>query len=77
MIYWIILLVYAVLSWIPDLRGGWARYLDRIVEPALAPFRRAIPPSMGIDWSFLLLLAVLWGIRALLIGPQLSRCILY
>lgn len=76
-LYTIILFVYAVLSWVPDLRGSWARYLDMVVEPVLAPLRRIVPPAMGIDWSFLILLAILWVIRAELIAPAIYRCVFF
>lgn len=76
-LYSIILIVYAVLSWVPDLRGSWARYLDAIVEPVLAPLRRVIPAAGGIDWSFLVLFAIIWAIRALLIAPAISRCLFF
>ena len=46
-VYVIILLIYAVVSWIPDLRGQWVYYLSRVVDPVLAPIRRVIPPVGG------------------------------
>jgi YggT family protein len=76
-LYTIVMFVYAVLSWVPDLRGSWARYLDALVEPVLTPIRRVVPPAMGIDWSFLILLAILWIIRAYLIAPAISRCLFF
>jgi YggT family protein len=69
-LYTIVLLVYAVISWIPDLRGGrWAYYLSRVVDPVLAPIRRVIPPLGGLDLAFLVLLLVL----QLLVQPALTR----
>lgn len=73
-LYTIIMLVYAVLSWVPDLRGSWSRYIEMIVEPVLTPVRRVVPPALGIDWSFLIVLAILWVIRAELIAPALAQC---
>ncbi len=40
-VYSIILLIYAILSWIPDLRGHWVRYIAMLVEPVLD----AAPPD--------------------------------
>lgn len=58
--YTVVLLLYAVLSWIPDLRGGrFQYYLAMMVEPILTPIRRVIPPIGGIDVAFLVLLLVL------------------
>jgi YggT family protein len=68
-IYSLVLLVYAVVSWIPDIRGPWVRYLAMFVEPVLAPVRRIIPPMGGLDLAFLVVLLVL----QLLIVPLLQR----
>jgi uncharacterized protein YggT (Ycf19 family) len=68
--YTIVLLIYAVLSWIPDLRGGrFAYYVASLVEPVLVPLRRVIPPLGGLDLSFLIVLLVL----QLFVRPELSR----
>ena len=74
-LYTIVMLVYAVLSWVPDLRGSWSRYVEMVVEPVLIPIRRVVPPAMGIDWSFLIVLAILWIIRAELIAPAMYSCL--
>jgi YggT family protein len=59
-IYTILLLVYAVVSWVPDLRRGrWVYYLASLIEPVLIPIRRIIPPLGGLDLAFLVLLLVL------------------
>jgi YggT family protein len=77
-LYTIVLFVYAVLSWVPDLRrGSWVRYLDAVVEPVLIPLRRIIPPAAGIDWSFMVLLVILWVIRVWLIAPAINRCLFF
>jgi YggT family protein len=69
-IYTILLFVYAVMSWIPDLRGGrWMYYLARFIEPVLTPVRRIIPPLGGLDLAFLIVLLVL----QLLIRPALAQ----
>ena len=67
-IYTILLLVYAVISWVPDLRRGrWVYYLASVIEPVLIPIRRIIPPLGGLDLAFLILLLVL----QLLVRPGL------
>lgn len=58
-VYTAILIVYAVVSWIPDLRGSWTRYLSMFVDPVLNPVRRVIPPVGGLDLAFLVLILVL------------------
>ncbi len=68
-LYSLVLLIYAVISWIPDIRGPWVRYLAMLVEPVLAPVRRIIPPVGGLDLAFLVVLLVL----NYLIVPLLAR----
>jgi YggT family protein len=68
-IYSFVLLAYAVVSWIPDLRSSrFTYYLARLVEPVLIPVRRIIPPLGGLDLAFLVVLLVL----QLLIRPALG-----
>jgi YggT family protein len=68
--YTILLFVYAVCSWIPDLRRGrWFYYLAALIEPVLMPVRRVIPPIGGLDIAFLVVLLVL----QLFVGPGLAR----
>jgi len=67
-IYTILLIIYAVISWVPDLRRGrWVYYLASVIEPVLIPIRRVIPPMGGLDVAFLVLLLVL----QLLVRPGL------
>jgi YggT family protein len=69
-IYTLLLLVYAVISWVPDLRRGrWVYYLASVIEPVLMPIRRIIPPLGGLDLAFLVLLLVL----QLLVRPALAQ----
>jgi YggT family protein len=58
-IYTLVMLVYAVVSWIPNIRGRWSDYLAMVVEPVIAPVRRVIPPAGGFDWSFLVVILAL------------------
>jgi YggT family protein len=68
-IYTFVMLAYAVVSWVPDLRRSrFAYYLARLVEPVLVPVRRIIPPLGGLDLAFLIVLLVL----QLLVRPALS-----
>ena len=68
-LYTFVLLIYAVISWVPELRRSrWAYYVGSIVEPVLGPIRRIIPPLGGLDLAFLVLLLVL----QLLVRPVLA-----
>ena len=69
-VYTLLLFVYAVASWIPDLRRGrWFYWLASLIEPVLMPIRRVIPPLGGLDIAFLIVLLVL----QLLVRPELAR----
>jgi YggT family protein len=58
-LYLLLMLVYAVVSWVPSLRGRWTDYLAMAVEPVLTPVRRIIPPIGGLDISFLIVFILL------------------
>jgi YggT family protein len=67
--YSVLLLIYALISWIPDIRGRWVEYISMLVDPVLAPVRRIIPPLGGFDIAFLVVIVVL----NYLILPLLDR----
>jgi YggT family protein len=75
-IYTIVLLIYAVLSWVPDLRGSWSRYVEMLVEPVLVPVRRLIPPTGGFDWAYIIVLVVLWVIDRIVLAQATAACFL-
>jgi YggT family protein len=69
-LYTILLVVYAIVSWFPDLRRGrWVYYLASIIEPVLSPVRRIIPPVGGLDLAFLVVLLLL----QLFVAPTVFR----
>jgi YggT family protein len=51
-IYYIMIIVYVFLSWVPSLQASpVGMLLERLVEPYLSVFRRFIPPIGMIDIS--------------------------
>ena len=58
-LYFVMLLVYVLLSWVGD-RGGnpMGSALMEVVEPLLRPVRRVLPPVAGFDLSPLLVMLV-------------------
>jgi YggT family protein len=58
-LYLLLMLVYAVVSWVPSLRGRWSDNLAMVIEPVLVPVRRIIPPLGGLDLSFIVVIVVL------------------
>ena len=74
-IYMIVLVVYAVISWTPDLQGAWVRYLAAVIEPVLNPIRRIIPPMGGFDIAFIvLILLIQFVVRPVIISATLHAC---
>jgi YggT family protein len=71
-LYTILLFIYAITSWFPDLRRGrWVYYLASIIEPVLIPIRRVVPPLGGLDLAFLILFFAL----QLLIRPAIGHLV--
>lgn len=65
-VYFLVMIVYAVVSWIPSLRGQWTTYIAMVVEPVLQPVRRIIPPLGGLDIAFLVVLIIVqWASGAI------------
>jgi YggT family protein len=58
-VYLLVMLVYALISWVPSLRGRWTDVVARLVEPVLIPVRRIIPPLGGFDLSFLVVILII------------------
>jgi len=65
-LYVILLIVRALLSWLPARPGTpldrFVRALDHVTEPVLRPVRRILPPiragGMGIDLSIIVVVLV-------------------
>ena len=57
----LMLLVIArvVVSWVAPTGGGLVAFIYQATEPFLAPIRRFIPPSGGLDWAPLIAMLVL------------------
>ena len=69
-LYLILLFVYALLSWVPSLRGRWSDYLAMLIEPVLAPVRRVIPPLGGLDLSFMVVFFLILTVLNAIVAPQ-------
>ena len=60
---WILILVRVIISWTnPRGGGGLVAFVYQVTEPILAPIRRLIPPTSGIDWSPLIAMLILGAI---------------
>jgi YggT family protein len=75
--YSIVMIVYAVVSWIPSIRGKWSDYLAMLVEPVLVPVRRIIPPLGGFDLGFLIVLLLIQFVNGSIVRQNLiNACFL-
>jgi YggT family protein len=57
---WIMLIARVLLSWVnPGGGGGLVAFVYQMTEPILAPIRRVLPPTSGIDWAPLVAMLLL------------------
>ena len=67
-VLWLLLVVRVVLSWTnPMGGGGLTAFVYQATEPILAPIRRVLPPTAGVDWSPLVAMLIL-GVILRLVG---------
>ena len=59
-VLWVLLLARVVISWTnPSGGGNLVAIIYQLTEPILAPIRRVIPPTSGIDWSPMIAMLIL------------------
>ena len=59
-VLWFLLIARVVLSWTnPTGGGGLTAFIYQVTEPILAPIRRFLPPTSGVDWSPLIAMLLL------------------
>jgi YggT family protein len=62
-VLWFLLIARVVLSWTnPMGGGGLVAFVYQATEPILAPIRRLLPATGGIDWSPLIAMLILGAI---------------
>lgn len=60
MVYSLLILGRVLVSWTNPSGGGQlTAFLYQVTEPVLAPIRRILPPTAGIDWSPMIAILVL------------------
>ena len=51
-VVWLLLIARVLMSWTnPRGGGGLIAFVYQATEPILAPIRRVLPPTGGVDWS--------------------------
>jgi YggT family protein len=72
MIYLLLMLLRAVLSWFPIEPGSTMsrvrHWLTVVTEPVIAPFRKIIPPVGMFDLSFLIAFLVVYVVTSYLLS---------
>ncbi len=59
-VLWFLLIARVVLSWTnPMGGGGLTAFIYQVTEPILAPIRRVLPATSGVDWSPLIAMLLL------------------
>lgn len=62
-VLWLLIIARVVVSWVmPAGGGGLVAFIYQATEPILAPIRRFVPPTAGIDWAPLIALLLLSAI---------------
>lgn len=70
-IYNFLVLIWCILSWIPSnssVVGDLKSVIGTLVNPWLSLFRRLIPPLGGVDFSPIVALLVLDGLRRVVVN---------
>lgn len=63
----LLIFVRVILSWVMPRGGGQlVAVVYQLTEPILAPIRRVLPPTAGLDWSPLIALIILWAIQGMI-----------
>lgn len=65
---WLLVLAHVIVSWVLNPWHEVRRFIDSIVDPMLAPIRRVMPQTVGIDFSPLVLLILLNIVQRLVIS---------
>jgi YggT family protein len=68
-VLWILIIARVLVSWVaPTGGGGLVAFIYQVTEPILAPIRRVLPPTAGIDWSPLVAMLLLGVISRLILN---------
>jgi YggT family protein len=59
-VFWVLLIARVLMSWVNPMGGGaLAAVVYQLTEPILAPIRRILPATGGLDWSPLVAMLLL------------------
>jgi YggT family protein len=72
-IYSLLIIIRIVFSWFMSFMNPLMRFLLRITDPILVPFRRLMPPVMMFDISPIIVLFIIGFLKEAVAGVFLSR----
>jgi YggT family protein len=65
----LLIVVSSLLTWFqPNPRNPLVRLLHTVVDPVLHPIRAILPTAMGMDFSPMVAILILWMLQKLLLG---------
>jgi YggT family protein len=68
-VLWLLIIARVIVSWVAPMGGGgFVAFIYQTTEPILAPIRRFVPPTAGIDWAPLIALLLLSALTQALTG---------
>jgi len=63
----LLIIVASVLTWFPvSPRNSFVRLIHALVDPLLQPIRALLPTTMGMDFSPMVAILILWLLQSLL-----------
>jgi YggT family protein len=72
-IYSLLIVIRIVFSWVMDYTNRIFRFLARVTDPVLEPFRRIVPPLGVFDISAIIVLLLLWFLQTAVYTVLLSQ----
>lgn len=72
-LYSLAIVMRIVFSWFMSLDNRLLKFLIKITEPILAPFRRMMPPVLMFDISPIIVLLIIWFLRMAVASVLLSN----
>jgi YggT family protein len=68
-VVWFLLIARVIVGWVMPRGGGsLVAFIYQATEPILAPIRRVVPPTAGLDWSPLIAMLLIGAVLRVMRG---------
>ncbi|HEX2221075.1 MAG TPA: YggT family protein [Candidatus Limnocylindria bacterium] len=68
-VVWLLLIARVIIGWVmPHGGGSLVAFIYQVTEPILAPIRRLVPPTAGLDWSPLIAMLLIGAVLRVMRG---------